>query len=85
MLKEEFEKRVGWNVSDESYRTVEHVYNYMSGMDKELAAMMYGKCGLKIFEALTGYADAVERAEKKVHDAEAALDDAKEELQALIM
>ena len=63
MMKEEFEARIGREINDEDYKTVEYVYTHHPLVPtKDAAAEMYNYLGVAIFASLVPSAQQFEAA-----------------------
>ena len=81
MLKYEFEERVSallnkkqlpnwqkkFEIPEDAYRKIEHVYDYYPGLDKEATARLYVEFGLRIFEDMLPRANKIADLEEKIH------------------
>lgn len=71
MLKEEFERRIDREISDDLYKAIESVYNYHpSQMDKDDAAELYIRFGPRIFRDMKDAADEMFDLEDEIRELE---------------
>lgn len=86
MMKDEFEKLIGKEISpDNYYNFIETVYMSFPNLSKETVAQLYNECGIVPFVQLQGYIRLMEDLQKKESAAEHTLNEVRQEIKKLKM
>lgn len=84
MMREEFIKKAGQQVSAEKYKVIETVYmNYDSRLTQDIAASLYKTFGMKIFNDLLPRAQKIEELETQIGLQQQQIESLKQGLRAI--